>query len=208
RNVGGLTGTPTSPPSISLEGAARSVVPRIRDTLLAFPEVRGVLGQIGGPDDGTDWKTANNLEYFVDLRPRDEWPPGMTEEGLVAAMNARLAEIPGVEFNFSQPIKDNIEENISGLKGQLAIKVFGDDLDALHRAAGEIERVLAGVPGVADLAVVQAAEIPQVHVAIDRRAIARYGLNIADVEDVVETAIGGRAATVLWEGERHFDVVV
>jgi len=123
-------------------------------------------------------------------------------------MRERLATMPGVEFNFSQPIKDNIEENISGLKGQVAIKVFGEDLDALHRTAGEIRRAVEEVPGVADLAVVQAAELPQVHVVVDRKAIARYGLNIADVQDVIETAIGGQAATTLWEGERHFDVAV
>src|SRR5213078_4260766 len=133
---------------------------------------------------------------------------GVTSEGLIAAMNARLTEIPGVDFNFSQPIKDNIEENISGLKGQLAVKVFGDDLEGLHRAAADVKRVLEGVRGVADLAVVQAAELPQVHIRVDRQAVARYGLNVGDVEDVVETAIGVKPATTLWEGERHFDVVV
>jgi cobalt-zinc-cadmium resistance protein CzcA len=207
-NEGALYVTATLPPSISLEHAAETIEPRIRETLLSFPEVRGVLGQLGGPDDGTDWKTANNLEYFVDLKPHEVWPSGVTSDGLVAAMDTKLAEIPGVEFNFSQPIKDNIEENISGLKGQLAIKVFGDDLDALHRTAAAVKRAIEEVPGVADLAVVQAAEIPQVHIVIDRRAIARYGLNVADVQDVVETAIGGKAATLLWEGERHFDVAV
>src|SRR5581483_9370655 len=207
-NEGALYVTATLPPSVSLESATREVVPRIRDTLLAFPEVRGILGQLGGPDDGTDWKTANNLEYFVDLKGRDAWPAGMTAEKLVADMNDRLGAIPGVEFNFSQPIKDNIEENISGLKGQVAIKLFGDDLDQLHRTADDIRRVIEGVPGVADLAVVQAAELPQVHITVDRKAIARYGLNIADVQDAIETAIGGKPATALWEGERHFDVVV
>ncbi len=207
-NEGALYVTATLPPSVSLESATREVVPRIRDTLLAFPEVRGILGQLGGPDNGTDWKTANNLEYFVDLKGRDAWPAGMTAEKLVADMNDRLGAIPGVEFNFSQPIKDNIEENISGLKGQVAIKLFGDDLDQLHRTADDIRRVIEGVPGVADLAVVQAAALPQVHITVDRKAIARYGLNIADVQDAIETAIGGKPATALWEGERHFDVVV
>src|SRR3989449_2213830 len=160
-NEGAIYVTATLPASVSLERAARTVVPHIRDTLLSFPEVHGILGQLGGPDDGTDWKTANNLEYFVDLRPPDVWPPGVTPERLVAEMRDRLATIPGVEFNFSQPIKDNIEENISGLKGQVAIKVFGEDLEALQRTADEIKHVVAGVPGVADLAVVQAAELPQ-----------------------------------------------
>src|SRR5439155_15925722 len=163
---------------------------------------------LGGPDDGTDWSTPNNLEFFVDLKPKDAWPRGVGADGLVADMRAQLADIPGIEFNFSQPIKDNIEENISGMIGQIAIKLFGDDLDALRRTALDIQHVLEGVPGVADLAVVQSAELPQVHIVVERDAIARYGLSIADVQDVVETAIGGKTATALWEGERHFDVVV
>jgi len=207
-NEGALYVTFTLPPSIGLERAAQTIGPRLSNVFLSFPEVRSIMSQLGGPDDGTDWKTANNLEYFVDLKPREEWPAGMTLDGLVAAMNARFGEIPGIDVNFSQPIKDNIEENISGLKGQLAVKVFGDDLDALQRAAAEVKRVLEGVPGVADLEVVQADTLPQVHIVVDRDRIARYGLNVADVEDVVETAIGGRTATTLWEGERRFDVVV
>jgi len=183
-------------------------VPRIGDVFLSFPEVRSILSQLGGPDDGTDWSTPNNLEFFVDLKPRDEWPAGATADGVVEGMRARLGEIPGIEFNFSQPIKDNIEENISGMIGQVAIKLFGDDLGAMRRAAAEIERVVEGTQGAAETAVVQSAELPQVHVVVDRKAIARYGLNVGDVEDVVETAIGGKTATTLWEGERHFDVVV
>src|SRR5262249_2187560 len=127
---------------------------------------------------------------------------------LVGEMRAKLEEIPGIEANFSQPIKDNIEENISGINGQVAIKIFGDDLDVLRRTAGEVKHAVAQVRGVADLAVVHAAELPQVHIAIDRSAIARYGLNVADVEEVIETLIGGKAATQLWEGERRFDVTV
>jgi cobalt-zinc-cadmium resistance protein CzcA len=207
-NEGALYVTFTLPPSISLDDASRRIVPRIRDVFLSFSEVRSVLSQLGGPDDGTDWSTPNNLEYFVDLKPRDEWPKGVSAEDLVAGMRARFADIPGIEFNFSQPIKDNIEENISGMIGQIAIKLFGDDLDDMRRAAEDIKRVLGTVPGVADLAVVQSAQLPQVHIVVDRKAIARYGLAIADVQDVVETAIGGKAATTLWEGERHFDVVV
>jgi cobalt-zinc-cadmium resistance protein CzcA len=207
-NEGALYVTFTLPPSISLEHASRTVVPRVREMFLAFPEVRSVLSQLGGPDDGTDWSTPNNLEYFVDLKPREEWRRGVTGDELVARMRARLADIPGIEFNFSQPIKDNIEENISGMIGQVAIKLFGDDLDGMRRAADDVKRALETVPGVADLAVLQSAELPQVHVLVDRKAIARYGLAVADVEDVIETAIGGKAATSLWEGERHFDVVV
>ncbi len=207
-NEGALYVTFTLPPSISLSEASRGVVPRITDLFLSFPEVKSVLSQLGGPDDGTDWSTPNNLEYFVDLKPREEWSRGMTADRLVTEMRARLTDIPGIEFNFSQPIKDNIEENISGMNGQIAIKLFGDDLAAMRRAAEDVRRVLATVPGVADLAIVQSAELPQVHIVVDRQAIARYGLNVADVREVVETAIGGATATALWEGERHFDVVV
>src|SRR5438094_986703 len=207
-NEGALYVTFTLPPSISLSEASRGVVPRITDLFRAFPEVKSVLSQLGGPDDGTDWSTPNNLEYFVDLKPREEWPRGMTADRLVTEMRARLADIPGIEVNFSQPIKDNIEENISGMNGQIAIKLFGDDLTAMRRAAEDVRRVLATVRGVADLAIVQSAELPQVHIVVDRQTIARYGLNVADVQEVVETAIGGATATSLGEGERHFDVVV
>jgi len=207
-NEGALYVTVTLPPSVSLNRGARLVVPRIRDAFLSFPEVKQVLSQLGGPDDGTDPAPANNLEFFVDLKPHDAWPRGITLDRLVGDMRARLADVPGIDANFSQPIKDNIEENISGINGQVAIKLFGDDLDALRRSAVEVKRTLEQVPGVADLAVVHSAELPQVHVVVDRKAIARYGLNIADVQDVVETAIGGQTATTLWEGERHFDVAV
>ena len=207
-NEGALYVTITLPPSVSLNRGARLVVPRIRDAFLSFSEVKQVLSQLGGPDDGTDPAPANNLEFFVDLKARDVWPRGMTLDRLVGDMRERLADIPGIEANFSQPIKDNIEENISGVNGQVAIKLFGDDLDALRQSAVEVKRTLEQVPGVADLAVVHSAELPQVHVVVDRKAIARYGLNIADVQDVAETAIGGRTATTLWEGERHFDVAV
>src|SRR5438552_2899295 len=202
-NEGALYVTFTLPPSIPLSEASRAMVPRITDLFLYFPEVKSVLSQLGGPDDGTDWSTPNNLEYFVDLKPREEWSRGMTADRLVTEMRVRLADIPGIEFNFSQPIKDNIEENISGMNGQIAIKLFGNDLAAMRRAAEDVRRVLATVPGVADLAIVQSAELPQVHIVVDRQAIARYGLNVADVQEVVETAIGGAAATALWEGERH-----
>src|SRR5213593_2108241 len=195
-NEGALYVTITLPPSVSLNRGARLVVPHIRDAFLAFPEVKQVLSQLGGPDDGTDPAPANNLEFFVDLKPHDSWPRGMTLDRLVGDMRQRLADIPG------------IEENISGINGQVAIKLFGDDLDALRRSAVEVKHTLEQVPGVADLSVVHSAELPQVHVVVDRKAIARYGLNIADVQDVIETAIGGRTATTLWEGERHFDVAV
>src|SRR5581483_2506461 len=151
-NEGALYVTITLPPSVSLKRSAKVVVPRIRDAILAFPEVKQVLSQQGGPDDGTDPAPANNLEYFVDLKPRHEWPPGTSLDDVVGAMRAALEDIPGIESNFSQPIKDNIEENISGINGQVAIKLFGDDLDALRIAATDVKRVMEQVPGTADLA--------------------------------------------------------
>jgi cobalt-zinc-cadmium resistance protein CzcA len=207
-NEGALYVTVTLPPSIGLEHAARTIVPRLREDFFSFPEVRSVMSQLGGPEDGTDPAPANNLEYFIDLKPRDEWPRGMTIDRLTSDMRGRVEQIPGVEYNFSQPIKDNIEENISGINGQVAVKLFGDDLLALRTAAADVKRVIEDVPGVADLVVVHAAQLPQVHIVVDRQTIARYGINVGDVDDVIETAIGGKAATQLWEGERRFDVVV
>ncbi len=207
-NEGALWVSVTLPPSISLNEAQRHTVPVIRDVFMGFPEVKSVMSQLGGPDDGTDPAPANLIQYFVDLKPRDEWPAGITADALVDAMQKRLDAIPGIEVNFSQPIKDNIEENISGLKGQVAVKLFGDDLDALRKAADRIRQAMEATPGAADVAVVRSAELPQLRIEIDRAAIAPYGLTVGDVQDVIETAIGGRAATQLWEGERHFDVVV
>lgn len=207
-NEGALYITSTLPPTIALEAAGKEIVPKTRALLRSFPEVRSVMSQLGGPDDGTDPAGANNVEYFVDLKPRDEWTSGRSLDDLVEAIRARLEDVPGIEYNISQPIKDNIEENISGINGQVAVKLFGDDLESLRTTAGEVKRAMAEVAGVADLAVVHAAQLPQVHITVDRQRIARYGLTVADVEEVVETGVGGRVATQLWEGERHFDVVV
>ena len=145
---------------------------------------------------------------LVDLVPRQGWTSGRSAEELVDEMDRRLRLIPGVDYNFSQPIKDNVEENISGLKGQVAVKIFGDDLGKLDALAAQVERALRGVHGAADLAVVQAGQLPQVQVTIDRTRIARYGIAVADVDETIETALGGKVATGLWEGERRFDVAV
>jgi len=123
-------------------------------------------------------------------------------------MEARLDRYPGIAYNFSQPIKDNVEEGISGLKGQVAVKLFGDDLGKLDDLATRASRAIASVPGAADLAVIQAGQLPQVQIAIDRKKIARYGIAITDVDEAIETALGGKAATQLWEGERRFEVTV
>ncbi|MEO5770199.1 MAG: CusA/CzcA family heavy metal efflux RND transporter [Polyangia bacterium] len=206
-NEGVLWTTATLPPSISLEEAQR-IVPQIRARLLFFPEVKQVISQLGRPEDGTDAKAVNNAEFFVDLRPRAEWRSGKTLDQVIEKMNISLRQIPGVEYNFSMPIKDNVEESISGIKGQVAIKLYGEDLHTLAAKAEELRRVVARVPGVADLAVLQAGELPQLHLKVDRQKIARYGLKVSDVEEAIETAVGGRVATELWEGQTHFPVTV
>lgn len=206
-NEGVLWTTATLPPSISMEEAQR-VLPQIRARMLAFPEVRQVVSQLGRPEDGTDAKAINNAEFFVDLLPQKQWRDKMTLDQLVDRMNASLRELPGIEYNFSMPIKDNVEESISGIKGQIAIKLFGEDLRVLASKAEEIRRVVSRVPGVADLAVLQAGELPQVHIEADREKLSRYGLNVMDVQDAIEVALGGKQATEVWEGQKHFPVTL
>jgi cobalt-zinc-cadmium resistance protein CzcA len=206
-NEGVLWTTATLPSSVSLEEAQR-VVPQIRARLMFFPEVKQVVSQLGRPEDGTDAKAVNNAEFFIDLRPQSEWRSAHSLDQLIEKMNASLRQIPGIQYNFSMPIKDNVEESISGIKGQVAVKLFGDDLHTLASKAEEIRRVMAHVGGVADLAVLQAGELPQLHIQVDREKIARYGINVSDVEDAIETAVGGKEATELWEGQKHFPVTV
>ena len=204
--------TVTMPVGISLE-AAKTVERDVRGVLLSYPQVAQVVTQLGRPDDGTDAKGSNNLEVLADLKPRGDWGPipgatGRDKDALVASMRARLEAIPGVDLNFSQYIKDNVDEALSGVKGELVVKVFGPDLATLQEKADEIERVLAGVPGVADLGTEQQFGQPQVRFEVDRAAAARYGLSVSDVNDAIETAVGGRAVTQFLEGDRVFDVRV
>jgi cobalt-zinc-cadmium resistance protein CzcA len=198
----------TMPNSISLEDAAR-LTPKMRAIMLSFPEVKTTVTQLGRPDDGTDPAGVNNAETFVDLKPKEEWRAGMTKEKLIQEMEAKLKAIPGVDYDFSQPITDNIDEAVSGVKGAPnSIKIFGDDLNELQRLADEIKTAIAKVPGVAQLSDDQLAGQSQLQIELDRARAARYGLNASDVQNVVETAIGGKAATQVVEGERRFDLVV
>jgi len=198
----------TMPNSISLQDAAE-LVPQMRRIMLAFPEVKTTVTQLGRPDDGTDPAGVNNAETFVDLKPVDEWPKGMTKAKLIQEMEAKLKTIPGVDYDFSQPITDNIDEAVSGVKGAPnSIKIFGDDLNELQRIADEIKGVVAKVHGVAQLSDDQLAGQSQLLIEIDRARAARYGLNAVDIQNVVETAIGGKAASQVVEGERRFDLVV
>jgi len=199
--------TVTLPVGISLE-RAKDIERQIRHTVLGHPQVRQVTTQLGRPDDGTDAKGANNLEVYADLKSHREWGSVRDKDELTARLYAELATIPGIDLNFSQYIKDNVEEALSGVKGELVVKIFGPDLDVLQEKAEETRRAMAGVRGVADLGVEQQFGQPQLRFQIDRAAAARYGLTVRDVDDAMETAIGGRAVTQLLDGSRVFDVRV
>ena len=195
------------PASVSVE-LARDYCRKMRALLHRTPEVRSVISKSGRPEDGTDPKPINMAEVFVDLKPPGEWRPGLTKEQLIDEMDRNLNTLPGLDFSFDQPIMDNVLESISQIDGQVVIKVFGDDSAALRQKAGEMTKAIANVPGVNTAKVDRAGEVPQAIIEIDRNAAARYGLNIGDIEDVIETGLAGKAATELWEGEKHFSIVV
>ena len=198
--------TVTMPTAISLN-KAKDMERIIRGELLSFPDTSRVLTHLGRPDDGTDPKGFNNLEILVDLQPKENWHY-RDKEALIAAMNQKLSAIPGTQFNFSQLIQDNVEEAISGVKGEIAIKIFGDDLDTLQHKADQVASILNTTRGASDVSAEAQSGLAQVLVDIDRDAAARYGVNVADINAVLETAVGGKAATQLMEGDRRFDVSV
>jgi cobalt-zinc-cadmium resistance protein CzcA len=198
------------PGTISLE-EGNDTVNRIRRTLMEFPEVITATSQQGRPDDGTDSAGFFNAEFFLPLKPPDAWTTAPNRDGLVRAMQERLSgRFVGVEFSYSQAISDNVQEAASGVKGANAVKVYGPELDIIARKAEEIRHVMAGVEGVADLAVFRSLGQPTVAVQIDRARAARYGLAVDDVNEVVQAAIGGREAGRLYEpgGDRNFPIVV
>ena len=198
------------PPTISLE-EAEGYANRMRQIIGGFPEVQTVISQLGRPDDGTDTTGFFNLELNVPLKPSDTWPSGLDKEKLTRQMNAALeARFPGVDFNFSQYIEDNVEEAASGVKGQNSIKLFGNDLEALQSTAYQIKTVLETVPGMSDLSVFDAFGQPTVNIDIDRETAARYGLAPGDINATVQAAIGGQAAGNLYEygSDRNFPIVV
>jgi cobalt-zinc-cadmium resistance protein CzcA len=186
------------------------VVNRARVLLASFPEVTKVVSQIGRPDDGTDTTGFFNTEYFVDLKPKEEWRPGFGQdkERLIAAMDKELEKIPGVLWNFSQPIADNMEEAVSGVKGQLAVKLYGDDLRTLEAKATQIMNVMRGVRGIEDLGLFRVIGQPNLNLLVDRQQAARYQLNVADVQDAVQTAVGGAAFGQVLQGEQRYDLVM
>jgi cobalt-zinc-cadmium resistance protein CzcA len=200
----------TFPQSVSLEDSD-DYVNRMRVLMSKYPEVESVVSQHGRPDDGTDATGFFNAEFFVPLKPADQWPAGTTKEKLTSDMTAALGEeFPGVDFNFSQYIQDNVEEAASGVKGENSVKVYGNDLETLEKTADSIAAVLAKIPGITDLAVLRSLGQPTIRIDIDRVRAARYGLAPGDVNAVVQAAIGGQSAGDLYEGssDRHFPMMV
>jgi cobalt-zinc-cadmium resistance protein CzcA len=183
---------------------------KARVVLAAFPEVTKVISQVGRPDDGTDATGFFNTEYFVDLLPKDKWRPSFRQnkEELIAAMNRELVKMPGVIWNFSQPISDNVEEAVSGVKGELAVKIYGDDLKLLESKADQILGIMSAIKGVQDLGVFREIGQPNLNYVVDRAAAARYGINVSDVQDAIQTAVGGGAVSQVLQGEARYDLVV
>jgi cobalt-zinc-cadmium resistance protein CzcA len=181
-----------------------------RIILCSFPEVPKCTSQTGRPDDGTDTTSFFNTEYFVDLKPKEEWRPVFHEnkDELIAAMNRELNKIPGVVWGFSQPIEDNMEEAVSGVKGELAIKVYGDSLKTLEEESAQIASIMGTVKGVEDLGVFHVLGQPNLNVTVDRDQAARYQINVADVQDAIQSAVGGNALTQVLQGEARYDLVL
>ncbi|MBV9441076.1 MAG: efflux RND transporter permease subunit, partial [Acidobacteriaceae bacterium] len=206
---GAIWARATLAPSTGPTGGT-NVMDRARIIMASFPEVTQVVSQVGRPDDGTDTTGFFNTEYFIDLTPKEQWRPvfRQNKEELVAALGRELEKIPGALWNFSQPIADNMEEAVSGVKGQLAIKIYGDDLKTLERKGQEIVNVMRTVRGVADLGLFRVIGQPNLQLQVDRKKVARYGLNVSDVQDAVETAVGGKAVGQVLQGEQRYDVVV
>jgi cobalt-zinc-cadmium resistance protein CzcA len=197
----------TMPVDVSFDQAAR-LTSDIRQIFRESPEVITVVSQLGRPDDGTDPTSFFNAEFLANLKPQKDWRSRMDKDDLIKELETRLHQIPGVIFNFSQVIQDNVEEAMSGVKGENSIKLFGTDLKTLEAKAVEIQRVMEGIRGIKDLGIFRLVGQPNLLIQVDREASARYGLQVADVNAVVQAAVGGQAVTQVYEGERLFDLVV
>ena len=199
----------TLPPS---EGPTASIdfTNKARVVLASFPEVTQVISQTGRPDDGTDTTGFFDTEYFVGLKPKKEWRPvfHQNKEKLITAMDKELVKFPGVIWNYSQPISDNMEEAVSGVKGELAVKLYGDDLRTLENKAEEVQSQMAAVKGIEDLGIFRIIGQPNLNYTVDRAAAARWGINVADIQDAVQTAVGANALTQVQQGEARFDVTL
>jgi cobalt-zinc-cadmium resistance protein CzcA len=198
----------TMPYTISFDESAK-VTPRIRDVLRSFPEVTTVASELGRPDDGTDSTGFFNVEFFVGLKPYSQWTGSYRDKAaLIEAINAKLQAFPGIIFNYTQPAEDAVDEAETGLKSALAVKIFGSDLNTLQQKGKAIKRMLEGVRGIHDVTLVRELGQPSLSVKIDRARIARYGLNVSDINSLIQTAIGGDVATQVVQGEKEFDLVV
>jgi cobalt-zinc-cadmium resistance protein CzcA len=201
----------TMPYTISFEESSK-FAPQIRNILMSYPQVTEVGSELGRPDDGTDPTGFFNCEFYVGLRPYKDkvWQQGpiRTKAGLTEDLQKKLAAYPGVIFNYTQPAEDAVDEALTGLKSALAVKIYGQDLQVLEDKAVEIKRILSQVPGFTELTVVRELGQPSVQIDVDREKIARYGINVSDVEGVIQAGVGGQAATQVIQGERLFDLVV
>lgn len=193
------------PYSISLDKSVE-VAKQVREKMIQFPQVKNIVSQTGRPDDGTDVTGFYNNEFDVILYPEDSWKPRISKEELIDSMTKKLSVIPGAELNFSQPISDNIEEAVSGVKGSICVKIFGDSLNYMEDKANEVYNVLRTVNGIADLGVIKNLGQPELDIDLDQQKMALYGVATADANAVIEMAIGGKAATQLYEGVRKFDI--
>jgi cobalt-zinc-cadmium resistance protein CzcA len=197
----------TLPQDVSFETSSK-LADQIREDLRKYSVVTRVISQNGRPDDGTDSASFNNIEFSVQLKPFGEWPAGLTKDKLISQMNDGLAKYPGTVFNFSQNIQDNVEEAMSGVKGENSLKLFGDDFDVLGTKADAIAKIMSSVQGVADVGVFRVTGQPNLLISIDRAAAGRYGLMAADLNAAVQGAVGGIATTQILQGDRRFDFLV
>jgi cobalt-zinc-cadmium resistance protein CzcA len=195
--------------STSLTEGARFTT-QSRLIFASFPEVTTVVSEVGAPDDGTDTGGFGNTEYFVDLKPKEQWRPVFNQDKteLIAAMNRELSKYPGAFWNFSQPIEDNVDETLTGTKGGLAAKLYGPDLDVLEQKGEEIKEVMGQIPGIKDLGLQRDAGQPNLDLSVDRQAAARFGINVADIQDAIQTAVGGFPVSQVLQGEAVYNLTV
>jgi cobalt-zinc-cadmium resistance protein CzcA len=179
----------------------------VRSILLSYPEVKSVVAHVGRPDDGTDPKGPNNMEILAELKPHSEWK-FKDKESLIANMTAKIGVLPGVPTNFSQVIQDSVEESLSGVKGEIAIKIFGPDLDVLTQKSEQIANILRGIEGAADVDAVKIGGQTELNIVIDREKIARLGINVVDVNNAIQTALADYPVNTFFEGDKRFDITV
>src|SRR5450432_46236 len=195
----------TCPLSVSLDDS-KDIANKMRRIIRNFPEVKQVMSQTGRPNDGTDATGFYNIEFHVDIYPKKEWKSGISKEELVERMKDKLSAFPGIDLNFSQPISDNVEEAVSGVKGSLCVKIYGDSLAYMEKKAGEVYDVMKGIKGIEDLGVIKNIGQPEMRIDLDQNKMALYGVTTADANAVIEMAIGGKAVTQIYEGERRFQL--